>query len=77
MFTAFLPGWLAAWLALRASEPARPALLPPRTPDRLSAAREDLAAARDNLRAARSAIEESRARTDTGPMRATGQNHGP
>lgn len=70
LFLAFLLGWLAGWLAMRAGEPAGRAPPAPQSSarplmlgadDRMAAAERDLALARDDLRAAQGEIEELRA----------------
>lgn len=71
LFLAFLLGWLAGWLTLRAGGPASPAPPSPQPltlgmGDRLSAAERDLATARGELQAARAEIEELRARINPG-----------
>lgn len=77
LFLAFLLGWLAGWLAMRAGEPA--SRLPPAphavtqpspqpltlgADDRLAAAERDVTVARDELREAKVEIEELRAYID-------------
>lgn len=73
LFAAFLLGWIAGWLTLRAggpapaARPAPPAAPPPMalgTEDRLAAAEQDATRARDALREAQVEIEELRAYID-------------
>lgn len=75
LFGAFLLGWLAGWLAMRAGDPGpgpRPVQQPEPQPTplaldadaRLAAAQRDAAAARDALREAQIEIEELRAYID-------------
>jgi hypothetical protein len=63
LFAAFLLGWIAGWMTLRASGPAAAPLADEAEAGRAHAARaeEDAAAAREQLRQAQVEIEELRA----------------
>lgn len=82
LFLAFVLGWLAGWITLRAGDPPRPGVSPsePLTlgaADRLAAAERDLATARADLRAARTEIADLRAVLDRAPDRPTGAPDAP
>lgn len=69
LFLAFLLGWIAGWLALRAGDPgpspsAAPAPLTLGAADRMAAAERDVMVARDALREAQIEIEELRSYID-------------
>ena len=65
LFAAFLIGWLAGWLALRAGDPGPDRALPPPTDvadteARIAAAEDAATRAEDDLRVAQIEIEELR-----------------
>ena len=65
LFAAFLLGWLAGWLALRAGDPGADRALPPPadiadTEARIAAAEDAATRAEDDLRVAQIEIEELR-----------------